>query len=90
MSADLFAKLATRLGPKGHATDAATLASYLTEWRDKYQGHTPFLALPASTEEVADIVRLCAEARHADHARKAATPVSSAARSPPAKCCSSA
>jgi FAD/FMN-containing dehydrogenase len=63
MSADLFAKLANRLGPKGHATDAATLASYLTEWRDKYQGHTPFLALPATTEEAADVVRLCAQAR---------------------------
>jgi len=62
MSADLYAKLAARLGPKGHATDAETLASYLTEWRGKYRGETPLLALPATTDEVADIVRLCAEA----------------------------
>jgi FAD/FMN-containing dehydrogenase len=58
----LFSALAARLGPRGHATDAETLASYLTEWRGAYSGHTPFLALPANTEEVADIVRLCAEA----------------------------
>lgn len=62
MSADLYATLANRLGPKGCATDAETLAPYLTEWRGRYSGRTPFLALPASTEETADIVRLCAGA----------------------------
>jgi len=62
MTADLIAKLAARLGPKGFATDAATLAPYLTEWRGKFSGATPLLAMPASTEEVADVVRLCAEA----------------------------
>lgn len=59
---DLFERLATRLGPKGYATDAQTLAPHLTEWRGRYSGTTPFLALPANTEEVADVVRLCAEA----------------------------
>jgi len=62
MTADLIAKLAARLGPKGFATDAATLAPYLAEWRGKFSGNTPLLAMPASTEEVADVVRLCAEA----------------------------
>ncbi len=62
MSSDLFAKLAARLGPKGHSTDAATIAPHLVEWRDKLRGETPFLAMPASTEEVSDVVRLCAEA----------------------------
>lgn len=59
---DLYERLAARLGPNGHATDAQTLASHLVEWRGKHRGHTPFLALPANTGEVADIVRLCAEA----------------------------
>jgi FAD/FMN-containing dehydrogenase len=59
---DLYAKLANRLGPKGFATDAETLAPYLVEWRGRYRGQTPCLALPASTEEAADIVRFCAEA----------------------------
>jgi FAD/FMN-containing dehydrogenase len=62
MSADLYATLANRLGPKGCATDAETLAPYLTEWRGRYRGRTPFLALPANTEEAADVVRLCAAA----------------------------
>jgi FAD/FMN-containing dehydrogenase len=59
---DLHARLAARLGPKGHATDAETLAPYLVEWRGRYRGDTPFLAMPASTEEVADVVRMCAAA----------------------------
>jgi FAD/FMN-containing dehydrogenase len=62
MSADLYAKLAARLGPKGHATDAATLAPFLVEWRGRYRGDTPFLAMPANTEEVADVVRMCSDA----------------------------
>jgi FAD/FMN-containing dehydrogenase len=62
MSADLFAELAAVLGPKGYATDEAALAPHLMEWRGCYRGATPFLAAPASTEEVAAVVRLCAEA----------------------------
>ena len=59
---DLFERLAARLGPKGFATDAATLAPYLREWRGQFLGSSPFLAAPANTEEVADVVRLCADA----------------------------
>src|SRR5262245_51713971 len=58
---DLLAKLAARLGPKGVVTEPATLAPYLVEWRGSYSGHTPALVLPASTAEVADTVRMCAE-----------------------------
>jgi FAD/FMN-containing dehydrogenase len=65
MSSELFEKLAARLGPKGYATDAETLAPHLVEWRGKHRGQTPFLAMPQSTEEVAEIVRLCAAARFA-------------------------
>ncbi len=59
---ELYEQLAARLGPKGYARDAETLAPYLKEWRGRFQGETPFLALPASTDEVADVVRLCAAA----------------------------
>lgn len=59
---DLYERLAARLGPKGFATDADALEPHLTEWRGRYRGTTPFLALPASTEEVADVVKLCAAA----------------------------
>src|SRR5512147_2087180 len=62
MSTDLYAKLAARLGPRGYSTDPAVLAPHLSEWRGRYHGETPFLAMPANTEEAADVVRLCAEA----------------------------
>ncbi len=59
---DLYEKLAARLGPKGFTTKADALAPHLVEWRGRYSGHTPFLAMPSSTEEVADVVRMCAAA----------------------------
>jgi FAD/FMN-containing dehydrogenase len=58
----LHERLAGRLGPTGYSVDPDILSPYLTEWRGRYSGTTPFLAMPASTEEVADVVRLCAEA----------------------------
>jgi len=62
MSTELVAKLTARLGPKGVITEADALSPYLTEWRGKFSGRTPVAALPASTEEVADVVRICVEA----------------------------
>ncbi len=58
----LYERLAARLGPNGYAQDAADLAPYLKEWRGTFVGETPFLAMPASTEEATDVVRFCAEA----------------------------
>lgn len=62
MSAALYERLAARLGPKGFTTDAQIIAPHLQDWRGRPPGATPFLAAPASTEEVAAVVRLCAEA----------------------------
>jgi len=59
---DLIERIAARLGPKGVVTDSQALGPYLVEWRGQFSGTTPVLALPASTEEVCDVVRLCAEA----------------------------
>jgi FAD/FMN-containing dehydrogenase len=63
MNSDLLARLAALLGPKGYSTDAEILAPHLQEWRGKHHGATPFLAMPANTQEVSELVRLCAEAR---------------------------
>ena len=63
MHADLIAALRSHLGPKGVVTDHETLAPHLTEWRGRYSGQTPVMALPATTEEVAAVVRLCAAHR---------------------------
>ena len=48
------------LGPKGWSEDPDRLAEVSTPWRGAYQGETPFLARPASTEEAAALVTLCA------------------------------
>jgi len=62
MSADLFARIAARLGPAGVTADAALIAPHLTEWRGNFSGDTPFMAMPATTDETSEVVRLCAEA----------------------------
>ena len=62
MAADLIAQMTQRLGPGGVVTDAESLAPHLSEWRGSHCGATPFMAMPANTEEVADAVRLCAAA----------------------------
>ncbi|MEL7112943.1 MAG: FAD-binding oxidoreductase, partial [Pseudomonadota bacterium] len=47
------------LGDKGWRMDAESLEEVATPWRGTFTGHTPFLALPASTQAVADLVKLC-------------------------------
>lgn len=56
----VLTRLADLLGPKGLSTDPDVLAPWLTDWRGKYHGKTAAMLSPASTEEVAAIVRLCA------------------------------
>ena len=51
------------VGPKGITTDAAAMAPYLDETRGLYRGAAPAVAKPANTQEVAEIVKLCAAAR---------------------------
>ena len=54
-------RLAGLLGPKGYTIDPDSMAPWLTDWRGKYTGHAAAMLSPASTEEVAAVVRLCAE-----------------------------
>ena len=49
------------LGPRGFTTDSELVEPWLTDWRGRYSGKAVGLASPASTEEVAVFVRLCAE-----------------------------
>ena len=55
-------ELRALLGPKGFTQDPDIIAPWLTEWRDRYQGKTPAMIMPASTEEVAKAVKICADA----------------------------
>ncbi|HYD31634.1 MAG TPA: FAD-binding oxidoreductase [Azospirillaceae bacterium] len=61
MSQDLLDALARVLGPKGLVTDPADMAPHLVDWRNKFHGQARCVARPTSTEEVAQVVRLCAE-----------------------------
>jgi D-lactate dehydrogenase (cytochrome) len=40
-------------------TDTADMASYLTDWRQRFTGKALAVVKPGSTEEVASIIRLC-------------------------------
>ena len=58
----LLAALAAALGPRGLLTDPAEMRPFLTDWRGTLTGSAAAVARPASTEEVAATVRLCAAA----------------------------
>src|SRR5215213_11496993 len=57
---DLIAALRARLGERGVLTDPADTAPYCEDWRRLYRGRTPAVLRPATTQEVADAVRICA------------------------------
>ena len=61
----LLRQLAERLGPNGYTADAADMAPWLTDWRGRYHGAAAAMLSPASTDEVSEIVRLCADAKAA-------------------------
>ena len=60
--ADVLSRLKAVLGEGGWSQDPARLAPKLLEWRDRWSGETPFLALPRTTADVAAVVGICAEA----------------------------
>jgi len=61
--ADILSKLKAVLGEGGWSQDPDRLEPKLLEWRDRWHGATPFLALPKSTAEVAAVIGVCGEAR---------------------------
>jgi FAD/FMN-containing dehydrogenase len=54
-------RLKAAVGDAGWSEDAARIAPKLVEWRERWNGATPLLLLPASTQEVATVVAICAE-----------------------------
>src|SRR5580704_16745895 len=60
-SSTVVEALRARLGPQGILTDPSDTAPYCEDWRRLYRGHTPAVLRPATTAEVADAMRLCAE-----------------------------
>lgn len=59
VSSEFLTAAKALLGDKGWRMDAESLEDVSTPWRGTYQGHTPFLALPNSTDQVAALVKLC-------------------------------
>ena len=59
---DLLGKLADLLGPKGFTRDPQAMAPSLSDWRGRYHGKAAALLSPATREEVARIVAVCADA----------------------------
>jgi FAD/FMN-containing dehydrogenase len=53
-------KLRSIVGDKGLITDDRDKHPYLTDWRENYLGAAVAVVRPASSEEVAAVVRLCA------------------------------
>ena len=58
----LLARLADLLGPKGFTDAPEEMEPWLVDWRRRTRGAAAALLSPASTEEAAEIVRLCADA----------------------------
>ena len=59
---DLIDRLRAIVGPAGLITERADMAPYLDEMRGLYRGDSPVIVRPASTAEVAAVVRACAAA----------------------------
>ena len=62
MSADFHDRLRAVVGASRVLTGAADLAPYCTDWRGRYTGKASCVVLPGTTDEVAAVVRICAEA----------------------------
>jgi FAD/FMN-containing dehydrogenase len=71
-------KLRAIVGDKGLVLDKQGMHPYLTDWRENYLGMALAIVRPATTEEVSEVVKLCA-ARRSRSARRAATPACPAA-----------
>lgn len=63
LAPDLLDRFRAIVGPKGWTSDPDALSQHVREWRDLYAGTTPLVLKPASTAEVAAIVKLANETR---------------------------
>lgn len=48
------------VGDRGIVTDPDALAPFMEAWRDGWVGRSPLVVQPASTQELADVVAICA------------------------------
>ena len=62
-TAELLGQLKAVVGRGGFVEDPNDVEPYLTDWRSLYHGRSSLVLKPASTDEVANLVQLCAAAR---------------------------
>ena len=62
-AAQLIEEVRGRFGATAAITDRADIEPWLTDWRGRFHGEAQAILAPASTEEVAEMVRLAAERR---------------------------
>jgi FAD/FMN-containing dehydrogenase len=58
-----ISRLGAAVGPQGIFTDAAELEPYVNDWRGIYRGNAAAVVRPATVEQVAAVVKICAETR---------------------------
>ena len=56
----VLSRLKAVLGEGGWSQDPERLAPKLVEWRDRWHGNTPFLALPKTPQDVAAVIGILA------------------------------
>jgi len=59
--AAVLAELEAAVGPGGVIKDASDIAAYCKSWRDDWHGSVPVVLRPASAEETAALVKICAK-----------------------------
>jgi FAD/FMN-containing dehydrogenase len=59
--ANLRARLGAAVGSDQVLTDPADMAPFLSDWRGRYHGHAVAVVRPGSTDQVAAVVRACAD-----------------------------
>jgi FAD/FMN-containing dehydrogenase len=60
---ELVGRLGRVVGDRHVLVDPSGVASYATDWTGRFHGRAMAVVRPASAEDVADVVRLCAAAR---------------------------
>ena len=83
-TASILERLGPVVGGPGLLTDPNDLEPYLGDWRGFYRGATPAVVRPATVEQVAAVVRICAETGTAIVPQGGNTGMSGGATPPPA------
>ncbi|MFV0295651.1 MAG: FAD-binding oxidoreductase [Hyphomicrobiaceae bacterium] len=61
ISNSVIERLKTAVGPQGFIDDPTDIEGYAKSWRGNYQGKVPIVLRPRTTEEMAAVVKICAE-----------------------------